>query len=139
VAPGNWSQVDEHEEILIETRTFYPWVVSAWYAGTDRGVYVVGISGAHWFARALNHPDVRIRMGESTYEATATLIKDRDEIEFALQAFHVKYAAILGEMDSDFSYAELGGEVISDQSQFETLPYGLVRMNRRSALSRPVD
>jgi hypothetical protein len=44
VAPGNWSQVDEHEEILIETRALYPWVVSAWYAGTDRGVYVDGIS-----------------------------------------------------------------------------------------------
>lgn len=136
-APGSWSQVDDHDEILIETRTLYPWVVSAWYAGTDRGLYVLGISDAHWFQRARNHPDVRIRMGEATCEATATLIEDRNEIEFALQALHEKYAELLEETGAEFSYAELDGEVMSTENTLDKLPYGLLRMDRRLNQSRP--
>lgn len=130
-APENWSRVDDHEEILIETRTFYPWVVSAWYAGTDRGLYVLGISDAHWFRRARKHPGVRIRMGEATYEATATHIEDQSEIEFALQALHEKYAVLLEELGADFSYVKLDGEVMSTESTLKSPPYGLMRMNRR--------
>ena len=88
--PETWSTPDLYSA-LIETRSWFPYVVTVGYLGTTEGLYMMVLTDALWLTRLRENPDVRFRIDDATYEMTAIFMEDRDEIEAFLPLYNEKY------------------------------------------------
>lgn len=98
-SPGldDWTVLDAEGELLIETRTSFPYVVTINYLATNRGLYVVGLRNSVWRNRIRANPDVRIRVVESTYEMRAYEVpkSDVEQFQFAIDSYCAKFPELV--------------------------------------------
>jgi hypothetical protein len=95
VAEGvrDWSFVEPHSEIAVETRP--PWllphsVTTSWLL-VDGALFIPArdAAGKRWVRNALQRPDVRIRIGDRLYSTRLAPVEDPDERQRLLDAaFH---------------------------------------------------
>jgi hypothetical protein len=93
--PTDWSFTNEHRLIAIEVQTPYlvPHSVTIWCAEVDGQLYV----GARepetkrWPGWADQHPDVRLGIGERTYEVRLVPLDDAERLARLLTAYAAKY------------------------------------------------
>lgn len=105
-APANWTDVDDHDDIFIETAGFPPLVVRTWYSGNDDGLYVFGWRDSNWLSRIRATPDARVRIGDSTFSVRAVAV-DSDATNAAVGvAYRAKY--------SHYADAERYGQAMAD-------------------------
>ena len=91
--PADWSLLDHHGNIQLETRPSAPYSVNLWGAGIGPHFYLASGAGgeAVWAAHIAQDPDVRLRLGHNIYELRAVRITDDAERERFLQALKRKY------------------------------------------------
>ena len=96
-APDDWTPLDSEAESLIEKGSSFPYVVPTNYVATRRGLYVVAVPYSIWRSRIRADPEIRVRIGDSTYELTAHEVPktDTEQLQFALDSFSAKYAELL--------------------------------------------
>jgi hypothetical protein len=99
-AIDDWSFSEEHQEIFLETQTWYaiPHSVTVVCAGLGEKLYVPTLyyEGGEWPAKFWNSnvdsdPWVRLEMGGKIYELEAVVVEDPAEFRVALQALAAKY------------------------------------------------
>ena len=99
-AIDDWSFSDEHQEIYLETQTWYmiPHSVTTVCAGLGQKPYVPTIyyEGGEWPDKVWNSnvdsdPRVRLEIGGKIYEREAVVVEDPAEVQVALQALAAKY------------------------------------------------
>ena len=99
-AIDDWSFSDEHQEIFLETQTWYrvPHSVTTVCAGVGEKLYVptVYFDGGEWPDKFWNSnvdsdPSVRLEIGEKIYLRDAVVVEDPAEVQLALQALAAKY------------------------------------------------
>jgi hypothetical protein len=98
---SDWSFTDSVQEIAVETRAWYllPHSVTTHCAALDGKLYVGSIyygggqfpDGRPWNRNAVRNPDVRLKIGDKIYRATAVPVTDPAESEAALTAIGAKY------------------------------------------------
>jgi hypothetical protein len=95
VAPGDWSFSDEHGEIALEVATPYliPHSVTIWCAQVDGTLYVAAAAPEekNWPGWVADDPDVRLKIGDTVYDATLAELEDAAEIQAVRGAYAGKY------------------------------------------------
>ena len=96
-APDDWTVLDAEGELLIETRSSFPYVVKINYLATGRGLYVVALRNSVWRNRIRANPDVRIRVVDSTYEMRAYEVpkSDVEQFQSAIDAYCEKFPELV--------------------------------------------
>ena len=89
--PASWASMNNQEEIRIETAGALPWVVHAWYAGTDDGLYVFAWREARWWRRIKATPNARVRIGDETFSVRAVAVEAKSENAAVASAYIAKY------------------------------------------------
>jgi len=98
-APADWGFASDVGTIQLETRPDDPHSVNTWCGVVDGALYVPTSlirgtdepSEREWVANALADPRVRIRVGDSVYQARAVRVDDPTEREAARAALIAKY------------------------------------------------
>jgi len=94
--PADFGFSSEHPEIFLEARgAVLPRVVTIWCVPSGEKLYVWGDPDSGWTRRVAKRPDVRVRIGDGTYELTAAEVTDADEREWVVAAYAAKYSADL--------------------------------------------
>jgi hypothetical protein len=107
--PASWAAINDHDEIRIETNGALPWVVRAWYAGTDDGLYVFAWREARWWRRIEATPDARVRIGDATFSVRAVPVEAKSENDAVASAYLEKYG--------HFTDAEQHGRAMAESAQ----------------------
>jgi hypothetical protein len=98
-APESFAVVSEHPIIQLEARgAFLPRVVNIWGVGLDAFLYVWTGPETGWGQRVAERPDVRVRIGDATYELHATRVQDAAEQERVFRAYIAKYGKEIEEL-----------------------------------------
>jgi hypothetical protein len=75
-APEQWSSIDIPGEVRLASYSgLLPHVVIIWIVESDNRLYVIGDPASAWVEGATNAPDVRLRMGDNTYDMRATRLQ----------------------------------------------------------------
>ena len=100
-APQDWSFVNDHQEVFLETRTWYgiPHSVTVVIAEADGSVFVPSIydedlpfpGTKRWNANIVEEPAVRLKVGETLYEMSARPARDAAEYRQGFEALAAKY------------------------------------------------
>lgn len=100
-APEDWAFVNDAQEVLLETRTWYgiPHSVTVVIAEADGEVFVPSIydedvpfpGTKRWNANIARDPNVRLKVGETIYEMTARPAGNDAERQEGLEALAAKY------------------------------------------------
>jgi hypothetical protein len=97
---NDWSFSDEHQQIYLETQTWYliPHSVTVVCAGLGEKLYVPSIyygggewPDKYWNSNVSSDPRVRLEMNGKIYERKAVVVEDPMEFQAALQALAAKY------------------------------------------------
>ena len=107
--PDDWSFIADHQEIFVETSPWYgiPFSVTT-VIGTRAGkLYVPSIydeelpfpGTKYWNSVIADNPQVRLKIGERTYRATATQFQDAVEDRQGLASLADKYDSWRGWME----------------------------------------
>ena len=98
---SDWSFVRNHDEIFVETQTWYgvPHSVTTTLAEADGVLYVPSIyrteqpwpEEKYWTSNIERNPDVRLKIGDRILERRAIHITDPAEFDTALAALAAKY------------------------------------------------
>ena len=96
----DWSFVTDVEVIALETQPADPHSVSVWPGVVDGRLYIPTslISGKEnpaerdWVRHVLADPNVRLRVGDIIYAATATRVTDADTVNKVTEVMLAKYA-----------------------------------------------
>jgi oligopeptidase A len=99
--PQNWAFTDSHQEVFVETATWYgiPHSVTTVVAVADGRLYVPSIyeqpsefpGTKFWNGNIARNPDVRLKIGDSVYELRAEQVTDEDEFQRGFEALADKY------------------------------------------------
>ena len=98
--PDSWAFARDVEVIQLETRPDDPYSVNVWIGIVDGELYVPTslILGEEdpaqrdWVQHVQQDPNVRLRIGENIYAATATRVHDEGTIAAVKDAMLAKYA-----------------------------------------------
>lgn len=91
-APASWTEVAKQKIIQLESQPEDPYSVNLWIIGQDERLYVfAGDNYSTWIEHMDANPDVRVKMGGSIYQLTATRVTDAAEFEWFAQAWEQKY------------------------------------------------
>lgn len=91
-APENWSFTDDIDTVQLETRPAEPYSVNIWMVALDDAAYVhAGANRAKWVENIESDPNVRMRVGESIYELTASRVETQQEFDRFSDAYDEKY------------------------------------------------
>lgn len=113
---ADWSFVNDHQEIFIETHPWYgiPFSVTTVIASADNEVYVPSIYDApaefpgskYWNSVIEKNPEVRVKIGDEIYPMRAEPAADEAEFAAGLAALAAKYdfwrSVQQGERDTAF-------------------------------------
>jgi hypothetical protein len=98
---SDWSFANDTPEIVVETRAWYllPHSVTVHCAALDGKLYVGSIyreggefpDARPWNRNAAGNPNVRLKIAEKVYRASAVAVSDAAETEAALGALAAKY------------------------------------------------
>lgn len=98
---GDWSFVNDHPEVQVETHPWYgiPHSVTTVIAASNNKVFVPSIYDApaafpgskYWNRVIADNPAVRIRIGGQLYEMYARPVSDPEEFQEGLAALAEKY------------------------------------------------
>ena len=73
--PAVWSSQALPEEVHLQTSAnLLPHVVIVWVVESDNRLYLIGSPDSTWVKGATQSPDVRLRIGDNTYDMRATRI-----------------------------------------------------------------
>lgn len=99
--PADWAFTDDHQEIFVETSTWYgvPHSVTTVVATVDDQLYVPSIyaeaapfpGSKRWNKNIASDPHVRVKIGELLYELEAHPVTDDAEFQRGFQALAGKY------------------------------------------------
>lgn len=96
-APADWSAVEIGRRIRIETAGgWLPRVHHVWAVEVDGEIYATGQPTNSWVERGMADPNIRIRVGDLTYERTLERIEDEALIERIEIAYVEKYQEEIG-------------------------------------------
>jgi hypothetical protein len=112
--PASWVAVNDHEEIRIRTGSFLPWVVRAWYAGTDEGLYVFAWREARWWRLIEATPEAHVRIGDATFSVRAVPVEAKSENDAVASAYRVKYSHYADAEQYGREMAEAAAEIFDD-------------------------
>lgn len=71
-APDQWSSIELPGEVrLASYGGVLPHVVIIWIVESDNRLYVIGDPASTWVQGATSAPDIRLRIGDSTYDMQA--------------------------------------------------------------------
>lgn len=100
-APADWSFVDDHPEVFVETRPWYgvPFSVTTVIASGSSKVFVPSIYDApaafpgskYWNGIIAENPEVRVKIDGKLYRMFARPAADETEFEEGISALAVKY------------------------------------------------
>ncbi len=98
---ADWTFSNDHNEIFVETRTWYrvPHSITTTVVTVDGTLYVPSLyrEGGNypeerfWNRNLVRDPHARLQIGDSVYERKASLVTDADERARVLAAFAAKY------------------------------------------------
>ena len=128
--PASWAAINDHDEIRIETEGVPPWVVRAWYAGTDDGLYVFAWREARWWRRIEAIPDARVRIGDATFAVRAVPVESKSENAAVASAYRDKYGHYADAEQHGQEMAETAAELFDD-----TLRGGVYQLLRLEPVS----
>jgi hypothetical protein len=126
--PASWAAVNDHDEIRIETDGALPWVVRAWYAGTDDGLYVFAWREARWWRRIEATPDARVRIGDATFAVRAVPVEAKSENAAVASAYRDKYGHYADVEKHGQVMAETAAELFDDARRGSI--YQLLRLEK---------
>ena len=99
--PDSWGFTDDHQEIFVETATWYgvPHSVTTVVAAADGALYVPSIydeaaefpGTKRWNKNIASDPAVRLKIGDAIYELEAHPVSDADEFRRGFEALAGKY------------------------------------------------
>jgi len=112
--PASWVAINDHDEIRIETGAFLPWVVRAWYVGTDDGLYVFAWRQARWWRLIEATPDARVRIGDATFSVRAVPVEAQAENDAVASAYREKYSHYADAEQHGPAMAEAAAEILDD-------------------------
>jgi len=75
-APSSWPDTSEVHEILLKVPGSPPRVVTVWVIQHEGALHVVGDPGSGWVRKLGNGGDVQMRLGDATYELSATRLTE---------------------------------------------------------------
>ncbi len=113
-APANWTDVDDHDDIFIETAGFPPLVVRTWYSGMDDSLYVFGYRESSWRRRIGATPDARVRIGDATYSVHAVAVDSEATNAAVGVAYRAKYSHYIDAERYGQAMADAAAEVLDD-------------------------
>jgi hypothetical protein len=113
-APTRWSDVNDHDDIFVQTEGVVPWVVRTWYAGMDDGLYVFGYRDSRWRRRIGATPDARVRIGDATFAVHAVAVDAESTNEAVGVAYREKYSHYTNADQYGQAMAEAAAEVLDD-------------------------
>jgi hypothetical protein len=113
-APTRWSDVNDHDDIFIETEGVLPWVVRTWYSGMDDGLYVFAYRDARWRRRIDATPDARVRIGDATFAVRAVAVDAESTNEAVGVAYREKYSHYTNADQYGQAMADAAAEVLND-------------------------
>ena len=113
-APANWSDVNDHDDIFIETAGFPPLVVRTWYSGTDDGLYVYSYRESSWRRRIKETPNARVRIGEAAFAVRAVAVDAESTNKAVGIAYRAKYSHYINAEEYGQAMAEAAAEVLDD-------------------------
>ncbi len=74
--PDDWSSVDLPDEVLLANYAgALPHVVIIWIVEADNRLYVIGAPESTWVNGTTSAPEVRLRIGDNTYDMRATRLQ----------------------------------------------------------------
>jgi hypothetical protein len=112
--PTSWADVNDDDDIFIETEGVLPWVVRTWYAGMDDGLYVFAYRDARWRRRIEAMPDARVRIGDATFAVHAVDVDLKSKNEALGIAYREKYSHYTDAEQYGRAMAEAAAEVLDD-------------------------
>jgi hypothetical protein len=112
--PTSWADVNEEDDIFIETEGVLPWVVRTWYAGMDDGLYVFAYRDSSWRRRIEAMPNARVRIGDATFAVHAVAIDLKSKNEALGIAYREKYSHYIDAEQYGQAMAEAAAEVLDD-------------------------
>ena len=90
--PADWTAIAADEVVQFETRAPDPYSVNLWVLGQGQRLYVfAGGSRSNWVEDIELNPNVRMKIGDASYELTAARVHDADEFETFAQGWQAKY------------------------------------------------
>lgn len=113
-APANWTDVNDHDDIFIETAGFPPLVVRTWYSGMDDGLYVFGYRESSWRSRIGATPDAQVRIGDAAFAVHAIAVDDVSTNKAVGVAYREKYSHYTDPEQYGQAMAEAAAEVLDD-------------------------
>jgi hypothetical protein len=91
-APDSWSFTDEVDTVQLETRPADPYSVNIWVIALGDNLYVhAGANRSTWVENMETDPNVRLRVGNSIYELTASRVDGQEEFDRFSDAYEQKY------------------------------------------------
>ena len=106
--PADWKFTDAHREIAIEVRTPYllPHSVTIWCVSDGGDLYVAARSPEtkKWPGWVDRNPHVRLRIGDSVYEARLSPLDDPTSVEQVQRAYAAKYDLEVSESGPPLRY-----------------------------------
>jgi len=113
-APANWTDVNDHDDIFIETAGFPPLVVRTWYSGNDDGLYVFGYREASWRSRIGATPEARVRIGDATFAVRAVAVDSEATNAAVGIAYREKYSHYIDVEKYGEAMADAAAGVLDD-------------------------
>ena len=93
--PADWRFVEQHQEIALQVSTPYllPHSITIWCAHVDGRLYIAAGRAAtkNWPSWVDDDPNVRLKIGDSTYEVVLVAFEDPDRIRAVRERYAVKY------------------------------------------------
>lgn len=118
--PAHWADVNDHDDIFIATDSFPPWVVRAWYAGTEEGLYAFAWREARWRRLIEATPEARVRIGDATYSVRGIPVDAKLENDAVANAYREKYSHYLNPEQYGQAMADAAAEVLDDARRNRT-------------------
>jgi len=103
--PEDWLFTDDIENVLLETNPDDPYSVTVWMVVDNNQPYVAAAStDSRWARNMRENPNVVLSVEGMLYEAAASSVTTRDEIDRVIDAYLVKY-----EIESREDFVQEGG------------------------------
>ena len=98
--PATWPDTSDDDEILLKVPGTPPRVVTIWVVQYDGDLHVVGAPDSGWVQRLGSGGPVQMRLGDATYELTATRLSEGWQP--VLTAYVDKYKADYPDIVAEF-------------------------------------
>jgi hypothetical protein len=109
--PSEWGDTRPIHEIELQVGEGVARVVTIWVVQVDAVLYVVGSNDSGWTSAIGQGSPVRMRMGDQTYDMTATLVSTGWQP--ILEAYVEKYRADYPDIVSGFPSVEDAADAVS--------------------------